>query len=290
MNRYKSILLGLLSVFLLSQCDPYEIPEPAGSENPKFLIAGQLNGEDINWESDGETFLASGFIDDRGTDVKGYGSQLNNVSCDGQPNCGPYLQLSIRGNDQFEIEAKPYPYRYLDIPAPIDQYEVTIYPEANTDLLSCEWILDSSETITTSGSDPLVIERDQNSESAIHIRLISNHVSGCVTEIEDFVYLPHHGCKADIKAKELGALNHILFEAEATGSTAFDYAWSFESGPTASSDQVNYQFNSIPVDGIETVLLEIDGNEYTSETLVTHKSSGLNKIIKLEEILETNNT
>ena len=29
---------------------------------------------------------------------------------------------------------------------------------------------------------------------------------------------------------------------------------------------------------------------FSSETLVTHKSSGLNKIIKLEEILETNNT
>ena len=260
MNRVKSILFGLAAVFSLSQCDPYELPEPAGSENPKFFIQGQLNGEDINWKSDGETFLASGFIDERGTEVFGYGSQMKTVNCDGQNDCGPYLQLSIRGNAQFEIDAKPYPYRFLDIPAPIDQYEATIYPEANTGLTSCEWIIDGTETITTRGEDPLVIERDQNDSSTIHIRLISNHTSGCSTEIEDFVYLPHHGCRADIKTKELSALNHILFEAKATGSSAFDYAWRFESGPTASSEEVNYKFNSIPTDGIETVLLEIEGN------------------------------
>ena len=36
--------------------------------------------------------------------------------------------------------------------------------------------------------------------------------------------------------------------------------------------------------------IKLNKDTFSSETLVTHKSSGLNKIIKLEEILETNNT
>ena len=36
--------------------------------------------------------------------------------------------------------------------------------------------------------------------------------------------------------------------------------------------------------------IKLNKDTFSSETLVTHKSSGLNKIIKLEEILEANNT
>ena len=38
------------------------------------------------------------------------------------------------------------------------------------------------------------------------------------------------------------------------------------------------------------VRYKLNKDTFSSETLVTHKSSGLKKVIKSEEILETNNT
>jgi len=261
MNRFKNILLAVTGLFLLTQCDPYELPEPAGSNEPVFFVQGQLNAEMIDWQSDGETFLAEGSIRSLGNDVYGFTSTLKDASCEAE-SCGPYLQITLRGTEQYQesVETKAYPYRFLHMPIPVDIYSIELTPEANTNLISCEWVIDSSETYITNGSEPLTLERDQNDPSSIHVQLTSTHVGGCITQIEDFVYLPHHGCSAQITTKQLGGLSHQLFEAMAEGSTAFSYAWSFESGPTASSQEVNYQFNSVPADGIETVLLAVDGN------------------------------
>ncbi|MCO4806013.1 MAG: hypothetical protein KC456_05415 [Flavobacteriales bacterium] len=260
MKQLQNILAAICVMLVFTQCDPYEVPAPAGAVDPVFYVRGELDGNDINWESDGNTFLASGSVSDYWNNVYGYGSQMTNVECEDIGGCVPSIKLEVRGNNEFNaaVTPQPYPFRFYNGPDSMDVYTITIHPEARGELEGCEWIINSSETLTTQGSDPLVLKRDQNDDSFFTLKLISSHIGGCTSEIEDIIYLPHHGCRAEIAVTELDAPNHLLFDAKATGNFGFKYDWTFESGPMASSQEVEYRINEIPMDGIETVLLEIE--------------------------------
>lgn len=259
MKRIPNIYFGLVIALIFSQCEPFEVPEPAGSNDPVFVLNGNIDGNLVDWKSDGETYLANGFIARYGENIFGYGSQFSSVDCDSGMRCGPQISIAIRGAEAFDVETKPYPYRLIKSPESVDVYEITLFPEPSSSLESCVWTIDGSQTITTQNSQPLVFNRDQNDSSIIRIDLVSNHSNGCTTQITDYVYLPHHGCDSKINTRALSSINHVLFQADAIGSSAFDYMWEFESGPMASTKDVEYHFTELPNDGIETVMLHTEG-------------------------------
>jgi hypothetical protein len=262
MKNITKRLFWILSIAsIVYGCEKYELPVLDGATTPQFYSKGTINGTSFEWLADGSNFsVGSSYLnDDLGATI--YSGMLYSAECN-TAECEPKFEVQVRGTEDIDngMKAQPYAFRFLPQSAIKESFVVTIQPEGLGDLISCEWLIDSAESYTTQNNDPLIFERSMDDPTQIYVRLTAHFSNGCTSYINDFVYLPTHGCRVDIAGNQLSSPKHLNFRAQAEGKWAYNYFWEFESGVQASSKEIQYLFNEIPSDGIETVLLMIDGD------------------------------
>ena len=144
-------------------------------------------------------------------------------------------------------------YRYAFINDTQQVYVVTLQAEPSTAVSSYLWTI---EGITYSTQAAELQFSSSDDVTKFPVTLEATYVSGCSSSITDTVYLPNHGCDCDIKAKIIDSLQ-LNYQALASGGSSYDFHWSFESGSPASSAEVNYYYDNIPVDGVDEIQLNI---------------------------------
>lgn len=266
--------LALIGLFLLSGCQQFEVPDPDGPLAPIFSAEGQLDGTAVSFDADGESFdaLSNYSIDSLG--VYSYTGELRSVGCEVET-CGPRLTVRVRGTEDIDagLTARPYPVRTPDPEKErLELYTVTISPEVFGNVQTCEWLIDGTETVTTNGTEPLILERTSEDPTSFTLSVTASFVGGCQSFIEDVVYLPSHGCDVDIAVRNDGGYL-FTFDAITEGQDAFDYFWEFDDSVFASSSEVFYPYSNIPASGIDHVRLVAEGNGCTVQ-------SRLNQIIE----------
>lgn len=257
-----SFIFLVIIALLMVGCTPFTEPIPSASTVPVFYMTGSMNGNSFAYVSDGENYRSESSQFKDSLNVSVFSGRIVSMNCTSIP-CFPSVEFSLRGNSNIHesVVAEPFAIRYMKdyTPTETSLYTITLSPEALGNPTVCTWVIDG-EVYETQGLNTLSIERSSEDSSAVWVSLTAQFAGGCSSSIENYVYLPHHGCSAQIKSRSLSAPQHKLFEAKTTGKPAFDYQWSFESGVTAHSVEVEYFFNSTPSDGVETILLQVDGD------------------------------
>lgn len=243
-----------ISCTIFSSCKKFELPEEGERVSSVFYAKGLLNDEPFAMEVDGIASEAISSWSEDSLGVYSYIGKLQNPGCSSQP-CGPALEVRIRGEKDIDAGIKTGSYAYRHAATDVT---VVVEPEFLGTALSYDWQF-NGDSGTNAANEPLVFVIKSDFEKEYPIRLVAHFAGGCTSVIEDYIYLPSHGCSADIGVTQLDS-NHLLFHALPTGQQAYKYSWTFESGPTASSKEVNYFFGNPPADGVEDVLLTIEGN------------------------------
>jgi hypothetical protein len=261
-SSFNKFILFLSLGLFVAGCQPYVEPVPSGSIVPIFYMTGTMNGNDFSYLADGDHFQSESTQATDSLGVEVYSGTIRSAHCpDGD--CLPTMQLNLRGKANIDesIGVEPYAIRHIPdfVPMETSNYTITLRPEALGNPTSCTWTI-GGENFVTTGSEPLIIERSSHDTVAIWVNLVAAFAGGCDATISNYVYLPHHGCSATIKSRTLTSSQHKLFEAKTTGKPGFDYQWSFESGVTASSREVEYFFHTTPSDGIEFMILDVVGD------------------------------
>ncbi|GAB5539468.1 MAG: hypothetical protein Salg2KO_15710 [Salibacteraceae bacterium] len=254
-------VLGILAALLLAGCNTYEPPIPAGSTTPIFYAKGEINGAEFDIKADGEDYQADSRQNVDSLGVTLYSGAIKPMNCD-QFICADAFALDFRGDQSLstDVVSKGYTIRNALVRNEEDEiYTITLSPASFGSPENCTWIIDGDEVFTTTGSEALEIKRLSTDASVLEVELTGEFTNGCISSITDYVYLPNHNCDAKIIANPVSEPSHILFTAKTTNPSS--YFWEFESGVTASSEEVEYRFNTIPNDGVETVSLSVTRGE-----------------------------
>ncbi|MEZ4721085.1 MAG: hypothetical protein R2813_04315 [Flavobacteriales bacterium] len=247
---------------LFGACKEFQEPAPDGSDTPVFKLNAMLNGESMNWDVNGVDFKTTSSYSEDALGVIAYEGVIQAKSCAIEA-CGPRLEVQFRGTEDIDADLKAgnFPFRYYNAKVDsVKQYNVQVVPEVYGDVLNSTWFVDG-ETYTTDGIQPFSFTKTENDPSIVPVKLVVTFENGCVSEITNNVYLPHHGCDVSIHVTEMDNPQALLYQAIGTGGSGIEYSWSFESGPTASSDEIFYRYNSIPSSGLDraTVTISTDG-------------------------------
>lgn len=248
---------------LIAGCKKFELPPPEGSGTAVFYTKGTLNGEPFNLSADGMNFTATSSWEKDSLSVHSYLGQLAEPSCPDET-CGPRFKLRIRGGADMSTGTSPGFYNYRFYKSGGLGYRVYVLPELTGNHLFSDWIFlaDTFKNIYNTPDSVVSFEILSGFSNEYPIELRSNFAEG-YSSIMNYIYLPPHGCSAEINTSQPEP-GHFILEAVAEGQHAYNYHWQFESGASASSREVDYMFPVPPADGVEEVLLTIEGGGCTA--------------------------
>lgn len=257
MNKLVAILL--LSFLWLTGCKPFTPEATPEANTPIFVVTGSIDGVASNFAADGESFNAESTQENDSLNVFTHQGLLENA----QSNT-PALEVIFRSfsNTNTDLIAvlnkEDIPVRNVSTIDSVTFYRV---------LLSAAFI-GTPQTIswevlgeTYSGNNIEIEVKTDPSVTKFPVSISASFVDGCQSTLSDTVYLPNHGCDANIAAKMIDSAV-IEYNANATGGTGYTYAWEFIGGQTALSKDVKL-FYAQPIIDNESVRLKVSNEHNT---------------------------
>lgn len=225
MNKQLTILAVML--LWLAGCKPYS-PEPLPTESePVFLASGSIDGVNLDLTADGNALEANTTTITDSLNVlvhNGFLHQNQNID---QPKLSVEFR-SISENDlniESVLNQNSIPVRYVASIDSVEFYNVALSADFIHNPQSVEWTI-LGQTYTSNNVEFEVLKDASNTK--IPVTLAASFTSGCSRIINDTVYLPNHGCDAQISAMFIDSTT-FEYTANTTGATGFDYEWTFSS-------------------------------------------------------------
>jgi hypothetical protein len=229
MNKQLAILTMVL--LWLVGCKPYT-PEPLPSESePVFLMSGSIDGVNLDLAADGTALEANTNANTDSLNVLVHNGFLHT----NQDLSEPILSVefrSIESNMSIEsvLNQPQIPVRYVHSIDSVEYFDISLSADFIRTPQLINWtILGNSYSGNTVS---LEIIKDENI-TKIPVSLSVDFTSGCSRTINDTIYLPHHGCDAQISALVIDSTT-FEFTANAIGGTGYTYDWTFSNGLKAS--------------------------------------------------------
>ena len=255
-----SINILLFALIFLASCKTYVEPTLDPIDAPIFYFEATEGTTPLRFDAESGFAASSGYsVDSLG--ISYYHGSLNAcLSCPASAtllwrastSANPSLLTTVGGED-------PGFRSPLQVTL-AERYAIHLKAKPTSEATSFEWKVNGS--VYSDEEFTLEIDRD-DALTFLPICLETEYANGCVASIEDTIFLPNFGCNCRIKSQELGQ-EQYLFSAIKAAASAVEYLWQFESGATATTQEVNYAFSQTPADGVEEIVLRTEVNGCTS--------------------------